>query len=363
MPTPRSDITTLPADYEPWLAALKTRISASRGRAAVAVNRGLILLYWEIGREILARQDAEGYGTKVIDRLAADLSAAFPSMKGFSARNLKYMRAMAFAWPDTHVVQQVVAQLPWGHQTVLLDRLDTPAQREWYARAAIEHGWSRNVLVHQIDSHLIARSGTAVTNFSATLPAPQSALAQQLTKDPHIFDFLGLGDEFQEQELEDALVGQLQRFLMELGKGFSFVGRQYHLEVGGQDYYIDLLFYHLQLHCYFAIELKIDEFKPEYVGKMQFYLAALDGQVKTDIDGPSIGLILCRSKNSVVAEYALRDARKPVGVSEYRVTLPRNIAGALPTVQELEQVMQKTYEASASLSVKFDSGASGAGEA
>ena len=194
---PRSDIPMLPPDYEPWLADLKSRISASRVRAAAAVNRDLVLLYWDIGREILGRQNAEGYGTKVVDRLAADLSAAFPSMKGFSARNLKYMRAMAFAWPDVEVVQQVVAQLPWGHQTVLLDRLDTSAQREWYARAAVEHGWSRNVLVHQIDSRLIARHGAAITNFSATLPALQSELAQQLTKDPHIFDFLGLGNEFQ----------------------------------------------------------------------------------------------------------------------------------------------------------------------
>ena len=344
----------LPPDYEPWLADLKSRISASRVRAAAAVNRDLVLLYWDIGREILGRQNAEGYGTKVVDRLAADLSAAFPSMKGFSARNLKYMRAMAFAWPDVEVVQQVVAQLPWGHQTVLLDRLDTSAQREWYARAAVEHGWSRNVLVHQIDSRLIARHGAAITNFSATLPALQSELAQQLTKDPHIFDFLGLGNEFQERELEDALVGQLQRFLMELGKGFSFVGRQYHIAVGGQDYYLDLLFYHLQLHCYFAIELKVDDFKPEYVGKMQFYLAALDGQVKTAVDGPSIGLILCRSKNSVVVEYALRDARKPVGVSEYRMTLPKDIAGALPSVRELEQVLKGTYPAPVSLSVKVD---------
>lgn len=198
---PRSDIPMLPPDYEPWLADLKSRISASRVRAAAAVNRDLVLLYWDIGREILGRQNAEGYGTKVVDRLAADLSAAFPSMKGFSARNLKYMRAMAFAWPDVEVVQQVVAQLPWGHQTVLLDRLDTSAQREWYARAAVEHGWSRNVLVHQIDSRLIARHGAAITNFSATLPALQSELAQQLTKDPHIFDFLGLGNEFQEREL------------------------------------------------------------------------------------------------------------------------------------------------------------------
>ena len=194
---PRSDIPMLPPDYEPWLADLKSRISASRVRAAAAVNRDLVLLHWDIGREILGRQNAEGYGTKVVDRLAADLSAAFPSMKGFSARNLKYMRAMAFAWPDVEVVQQVVAQLPWGHQTVLLDRLDTSAQREWYARAAVEHGWSRNVLVHQIDSRLIARHGAAITNFSATLPALQSELAQQLTKDPHIFDFLGLGNEFQ----------------------------------------------------------------------------------------------------------------------------------------------------------------------
>lgn len=216
-------------------------------------------------------------------------------MKGLSRANLMAMRAFAAAWPSREVVQQLVGQIPWGHNVMLLQKLQDAGQRQWYASKAIEHGWSRSVLVHQIETRLIDRQAAALTNFRTTLPAAQSEAAQQLMKDPHLFDFLGLGEAFDERELEDALVTQIQRFLLELGRGFAFVGRQYHIEVGGQDYYIDLLFYHLRLHCYFAIELKIDEFKPECVGKMQFYLAALDGQVKTEADGPSIGLILCRS--------------------------------------------------------------------
>jgi len=327
----------VPADYGRWLSDLKTRIAAARVRAAVSANRELVLLYWDIGREIVDRFERGGWGAKVVEQLSHDLKSAYPDMKGFSLRNLRYMRSFAQAWPDREMLQQAAATLPWGHVMVLLDQLSTPQEREWYARAAVEHGWSRNVLVHQIDSRLIARSGAAITNFAATLPSPKSELAQQLTKDPHIFDFLGLGNEFAERELEDALVSQMQRFLMELGKGFAFMGRQYHLEVGGQDFYIDLLFYHVTLHCYVVIELKVDDFKPEYAGKLQFYLTALDRQVKTERDGPSIGIILCRSKNKVVAEYALRDVNKPMGVSEYRL-LPAPLRDALPSVEELESV-------------------------
>jgi len=328
----------LPADYQTWLATLKARIATSRTRAAVSVNRELVALYWDIGQEILARQDVEGWGAKVVDQVARDLRGAFPDMTGFSRANLMNMRAFAAAWPSAEIVQQVVGQIPWGHNVLILQKLSTPQERTWYALQTVDHGWSRAVLAHQIESRLIERSGAAPNNFKDTLPAPQSDLAQQLIKDPHVFDFLGLGEEFKERELEDALMDNLQRFLMELGKGFAFVGRQYHLEVGGQDYYIDLLFYHLKLHCYLAIELKVDDFKPEYVGKLMFYLTALDEQVKSDIDAPSIGLILCRTKNIVVVEYALRDARKPVGVSEYRV-LPPRLEDSLPSIEELENVI------------------------
>ena len=274
----------------------------------------------------------------MVDQVALDLRNAFPDISGFSRANLMNMRVFAAAWPDAAIVQQSVGQIPWGHNVLLLQKLRSQDERAWYALKTVEHGWSRAVLAHQIDTRLIERSGAAPNNFKATLPPPQSELAQQLIKDPHLFDFLCLGEEFKERELEDALVENLQRFLMELGKGFAFVGRQYHLEVGGQDYYVDLLFYHLKLHCYVAIELKVDDFKPEYVGKLQFYLAAIDDQVKTDIDAPSIGLILCRTKNIVVVEYALRDARKPVGVSEYRA-LPARLEASLPSVEELENVI------------------------
>jgi predicted nuclease of restriction endonuclease-like (RecB) superfamily len=335
--TPAEAQLSVPADYGRWLSDLKTRIAAARVRAAVSANRELVLLYWDIGREIVDRFERGGWGAKVVEQLSHDLKSAYPDMKGFSLRNLRYMRAFAQAWPDSEILQTVSARLPWSHNVMLLDKAKDAREREWYARKCLEHGWSVNVLAHQLDSRLIDRSGAAITNFAATLPSPKSELAQQLTKDPHIFDFLGLGDEFAERELEDALVSQMQRFLMELGKGFAFMGRQYHLEVGAQDFYIDLLFYHVTLHCYVVIELKVDDFKPEYAGKLQFYLTALDRQVKTAHDGPSIGIILCRSKNKVVAEYALRDVNKPMGVSEYRL-LPAPLRDALPSVEELESV-------------------------
>jgi predicted nuclease of restriction endonuclease-like (RecB) superfamily len=325
----------LPPEYERWLDAVKQRIAQTQTRAAVAANRELVLLYWELGRDILSRQERQGWGAKVVDRLAQDLRSAFPQMTGFSVRNLKYMRAFAVAWPDSEFVQQVAAQIPWGHNQVLLDRILEQKVRRWYAQAAIQHGWSRNVLVHHIEGRLIERQGAAVTNFAVTLPQPQSELAQQLIRDPQIFDFLQLGPEFKERELEDALVAEIQKFLLELGRGFAFMGRQYHLAVGGQDYYIDLLFYNTRLHCYVVVELKVDDFKPEYVGKVQFYLAAIDDQLKTPIDGPSIGLILCKTKNSVIAEYALRDAKKPMGVAEYRLALPPKLASVLPSVNDI----------------------------
>ena len=295
----------------------------------------MIVLYWGIGRDILDRQQDEGWGTKVIDLLAADLHHEFPDMKGFSVRNLKYMRAFAEAWPDTQFVQQVVAQLPWGHNVRLLDSLKLPSERQWYAKASIEHGWSRDILVHQIETRAHERQGAALTNFSATLPSPHSELAQNLIKDPLIFDFLSLGPDAKERDLENGLILHLKDFLLELGKGFAFFGQQYHLEVGGQDYYLDLLFYNTKLHSYVVIDLKIDEFKPEYVGKMQFYLSAVDAQLKTERDGDSIGLILCKTKNGLVVEYALRDSKKPIGVVEYKV-LPPALQGAMPTVEQLQ---------------------------
>jgi predicted nuclease of restriction endonuclease-like (RecB) superfamily len=304
-----------PKGYAELLAELRQRINGARLRAALAVNRELVLLYWSIGRDILARQSAEGWGTKVIDRLASDLRRTFPEMTGLSARNLKYMRAFAEAWPDLEFVQQVVALLPWGHNTRLLEAVKTPAERKWYAQQAIHHGWSRNVLCHQIDSDLFARQGGALTNFPRTLPTEQSELAQQIIKEPYNFDFLSLGPDMLERDLERGLIEHLRSLILELGKGFAFVGSQHHLEVGGQDYYLDLLFYHLRLRCFVIIELKIEEFKPEFAGKMNFYLSALDDQLRHPDDKPSIGIILCKGRNKVVVEYALRDVSKPMGVA------------------------------------------------
>ena len=260
-------------------------------------------------------------------------------MTGLSPRNLKYMRAFAEAFPDEAIVQQLVAQLPWGHNVKLVESLKTPAERLWYARQAVEHGWSRNVLAHQIESGLHRRQGKALTNFARTLPPPQSDLAQELVKDPYSFDFLALGPAMSERELEQGLLEHLRSLILELGKGFAFVGSQHHLEVGGQDYYLDLLFYHLRLRCFVVVELKIEEFKPEFAGKMNFYLSAVDDQLRHESDGPSIGIILCKGKNEVIVEYALRDSTKPMGVAEYRLSaaLPEPFQGELPTEAEFAQ--------------------------
>lgn len=336
--TPPS-LTPPPEGYADWLADLKSRIHTAQQRATLAVNRELVLLYWQIGRDILARQASQGWGAKVIERLAHDLRTAFPEMKGFSPRNLKYMRAFALCWSDIQFVQQLLHKLPWGHNLVLLDKLDTEQQRRWYAAKAIEHNWSRNILVMQIETRLLERSGTAVTNFGASLPRPQSDLARESLKDPYRFGFLGLTDEAQEREIEHALVRHVTEFLLELGAGFAFVGRQVLLDVGGDEFFIDLLFYHLKLRCYVVIELKGGKFKPEHLGQLSFYLTAVDAQVKHPQDGPTIGLLLCKSKNKVVAEYALRNNTQPIGVSEYQLveSLPPELQTSLPSIEQIER--------------------------
>lgn len=326
-------------DYAAFLAALKGRIETARVRVAVAVNQQLVELYWSIGREILSRQASHGWGARVIDRLAEDLRRAYPDMKGFSRRNLNYMRAFAEAWPELETVQQLVARLPWGHVTKLLEAVKDPEHRLWYAGQSLDQGWSRNVLSHQISTRLHERQGRAQTNFATTLPAPQSDLAQALIKDPYTFDFLSMGKDMSERELEKGLLDQLKALFLELGKGFAFVGSQYHLEVGGQDYYLDLLFYHLRLRCFVVVELKIEDFKPEFAGKMNFYLSAVDDQLRHENDAPSIGIILCQGKNAVVVEYALRDSARPMGVAEYRISeaLPEALRGELPSADELQR--------------------------
>lgn len=347
MTEPSPSLTPPPTGYADWLARLKKCIHSARQRATQAVNRELVLLYWQIGRDILDRQGREGWGAKVIERLAHDLRKAFPDMRGFSRANLMYMRAFAEAWPDEAIVQQAVGQLPWGHNLVLLARLKTSELRLAYAQRAIEHGWSRSVLEIQIETRRLEREGRAITNFTERLPAPDTDLARQSLKDPYLFDFLCIGKEADERVIEASLVQHITQFLLELGAGFAFVGRQMHLEVGGDDFFIDLLFYHLKLRCYVVIELKAEKFKPEHLGQLGFYLTVVDAQVKSEQDGPTIGLLLCKSKNKVVAEYALRDKAQPLGIAEYKLleSLPTELQTSLPSIELIEQELGRLPDA------------------
>ena len=306
--------------YKTWLTDLKKRVRRAQLKAAVAVNTELVSLYWQIGKSILTQQEKQGWGAKVIDQLSKDLRKAFPDMKGFSVRNLKYMRSFAEAYPDTAIVQQLAAQIPWFHNCVLMDKVKDLDQRLWYIQKTIENGWSRNILEMQIETGLYERQGKAISNFEATLPALQSDLARQTLKDPYNLEFLGIAEDALEREVEKASLEHIRNFLLELGKGFAFIGSQYHLDIGGEDFYLDLLFYHTQLRCYIVIDLKSGKFKPEYAGKMNFYLNVVDDTLKHPDDQPSIGLILCKDKNEVIAEYSLRGHTKPMGVSEYQLT-------------------------------------------
>ncbi|MGK2876782.1 MAG: PDDEXK nuclease domain-containing protein [Nocardioides sp.] len=332
-------LTDPPEGYAKWLTDLKSQIHAAQQRAALAVNTELIRLYWQIGRDILDNQSAQGWGTKVVERLSHDLREAFPDLGGFSRANLMYMRAFAEAWAEDAIVQQPVGQIPWGHNIVLLTKLKEQPARLAYAAATVENGWSRNALTMQIEVQALERQGKAVTNFESTLPAAQSDLARETLKDPYKLDFLGLEEDAREREIEQALVDHVADFLIELGAGFAYVGRQVHLEVGGDDFFIDLLFYHLQLRAYVVIEIKAGKFKPEHVGQLGFYMTAVDAQVKHEDDAPTIGLLLCKSRNEVVAEYALRDITRPLGVSEYQLAkaLPEQLQTSLPTIEQIER--------------------------
>ncbi|HRH97596.1 MAG TPA: PDDEXK nuclease domain-containing protein [Prosthecobacter sp.] len=384
----------LPSSYAPLLADLKARVRAAQVKAAVSVNRELILLYWHIGREILRAQKAEGWGTKVVERLAKDLAAEFPEMDGFSPLNLKRMRAFYAAWEPVEIVQQPVSKLtspivsqpvtqlrkakvqqpvaelvsqavthfdgppeplsllPWSTNLILLHKLKDPATRLWYARKTLENGWSRAVLTVQIESRLHERSGKAITNFALTLPPVQSDLAREALKDPYTFDFLSLSEEAHERDLERGLVEQVQKLLLEMGAGFAFVGRQVALEVGDEDFYLDLLFYHLRLRCFVVVDLKMKPFEPEFAGKMNFYLSAVDDQMRHEDDAPTIGLLLCKdAKNKLKVEYALRDVKKPIGVAEWQTrlveSLPKKLQGALPTIADIERELNQPARAKA----------------
>lgn len=327
--------------YFETLENLKVTIRNAQIKASLAVNSELITLYWNIGKTILNKQQEKGWGAKVIDNLSKDLQKSFPDMKGLSVRNLKYMRKFAEIYQDFEFVQQVVAQIPWGHNVFLIDKVANNEERLWYANKIIENGWSRNTLTLQIESNLYGRQNndSKTNNFALTLPKPQSDLAKELVKDPYNFDFLTISEHAQEKELEQGLIKNLKRFLLELGKGFAFIGEQYHIEVANQDYYLDLLFYNTKLHSYIVFELKIGQFLPEYAGKMNFYLNAVDKTLKTDVDNSSIGIILCKSKNKLIAEYSLKDMTKPIGIAEYTVTqtIPDNIKSNLPTIEEFEK--------------------------
>ncbi|MEO8408464.1 MAG: PDDEXK nuclease domain-containing protein, partial [Oxalobacteraceae bacterium] len=307
-------------------------------RATLAVNAELVQLYSRIGQDILQRQKTQAWGAKVIDRLARDLKDAFPDMSGFSTRNLKYMAFFAQHCPDGLIGQQPAAQLPWFHVVTLLTKLSDAPQREWYAAQAVQHGWSRTTLELNIKNRLQQRQGAAVNNFVARLPSPESALAQETLKDPYLFDFLGLGDDAHEREIEAGLIHHITRFLLELGAGFAFVGRQFRLEVAGDEFFIDLLFYHTRLKCYVVVELKAGAFKPEHAGQLNFYLAAVDAQIKAEDDKPTIGLLLCKQQNRLVAEYALSGIEKPIGIAEYQLLrdLPEPLGRNLPSIAEIE---------------------------
>ncbi len=335
----------LPADYATTLAEIKQRLQQARLRTLLAANAQMVMAYWETGRVILSRQEVEGWGARVIDRLSADLREAFPDMRGLSPRNLKYMRAFAAAWEDPAIVQRVIAQLPWRQNIALLDKLDDPETRLWYAHQAIQHGWSQPVLCFQIDNRLHKRQGKAQNNFPQTLPPGDSDLAAQIFKDPYLFDFLGTADPRREREVEQALVDHIQRFLQELGAGFAFVGRQVHLEVGDQDFYLDLLFYHLKLRRYVVVELKAVPFQPGFAGQMNLYLSAVDDLLRHPDDQPTIGLLLCKERNKLVVEYALRGMETPIGVAAWKTqlteTLPKELKGSLPTIEEIEAELGK----------------------
>lgn len=335
----------LPEGYSGFLTQVKQKIHHSRLKAVLSANVAQTLLYWEMGHEILRKQQQAGWGAKVIDRLAYDLKTAFPEMNGFSARNLKYMRKFAEAWPERNFVQQTVAQIPWGSNLTLLEKLKDSETRAWYAQKTLENGWSRDLLAVQIASGLHQRIGQSANNFALTLPPDDSDMAQQIFKDPYLFDFLGTAEVRKEAELEQKLMQHLEKFLLELGQGFAFVGRQVPLEVAGDEFYIDLLFYHLKLRCYVVIELKAGKFSPGHVSQLTMYMNLVDDLLRHSDDKPTIGLLLVKEKNHTVAKYALAGNSQPIGVAEWEQqiteSLPEELKPSLPSIEEIEQELEK----------------------
>ncbi len=331
-------------DYVHFLEKLTADIATTQLQAALAITKELTMLYWRIGTMLSEKIGDQGWGAKTIDRLASDLQSAFPDISGFSVRNLKYMRKFADCYTDINCAA-AAAQIPWGHNMVILDKVKDLAQRLWYAQQTIENGWSRSMLEHWIESMLYSRKGKAVTNFKKTLPPTQSDLAEQTLKDPYNFSFIALDTKFRERELEQGLIDHVQKFLIELGDGFAFVGRQYRIEIDDEDNFIDLLFYHTKLRCYIIVELKATAFDPRDAGQINFYLSAVDAMLKHPADNPSIGILLCKTKSRIKAEYALRDINKPIGVASYKTqlveSLPKSFKGSLPTTEEIETELEK----------------------
>ena len=344
-------------DYKKWILEIKSKIRSAQMKAALSVNAALIEFYWDLGKMIAEKQEESSWGNKLIQQVAADLKSEFPSMKGLSRSNLYYAKQFYGFYKDS-IVQQAVGQLrqqlvdqlhfdllkqiPWGHNILIFTKSKDSKEAVFYITQTLENAWGRETLALQIKSNLFERQGKAITNFNATLPAPMSDLAQQTLKDPYNFDFVAMSDSMKERDLENQLVTEISKFLLELGKGFAFVGRQYHLEIAENDYYLDLLFYHIKLKCYVVVELKNTKFVPEYAGKMNFYLSAVDTLLKETEDKPTIGILLCRDKNNIEAEFALRDINKPIGVSEFSFTeiLPEELKSSLPTVEELEKELE-----------------------
>ena len=347
------------SEYKEWLKEIKQKFQNSQIKASIQVNSTLLEFYWNLGNEIVEKQKNSTWGSGFLQQLSNDLIAEFPDVKGFSKRNLELVRKWYLFWKqavsqmeventkqlvsqfDEEKSQQVVAQIlmiPWGHNIAIIQKCKTIEEALYYVQNTIKNGISRNVLIHQIQTNLYERDGKAITNFEATLPSLQSDLAKEITKDPYNFDFLCLTKGYQEKELENALTENITKFLLELGSGFAFVGKQYKLIVGGDEFRIDLLFYHIKLKCYVVVELKATEFKPEFAGKLSFYTSVVDGEIKDKNDNPTIGILICKSKNDLVVEYALKDINKPLGISQYELTeiLPKEYKSSLPSIEEIE---------------------------
>lgn len=339
-------------EYKDFFVAIKTTIQSAQIKASVIVNQELLKLYWNLAQMIIEKQESSSWGDGILENISKDLKREFPNMKGFSLRNLKYMRQWFLYWNESFVIgQQAVAQLeldkifqiPWGHNLTIITKTKNKDEAIFYVNKTIENSWSRNVLVFQIDSGLYSRQGVAVTNFKTKLPSIHSDLAIQTLKDPYCFDFLTLTEDYNEKDMENQLVDNITKFLLELGQGFSYIGRQYKVEVSNKDFYIDLLFYHVKLHCYVVVELKTGEFKPEYAGKLNFYVSVVDDLVaEKGFDKPTIGLLICKTKDNTIVEYALKDIEKPIGVSEFNLTqfLPEEYKSVLPSIEDIEAELE-----------------------